>query len=210
MASPNDPNKPLGDRDKVSREVGAHVGYGWIWVSIAIIIILVIWFEGFGWGGYGGWWWGSHPHTAVVPHNENAIPANPPPGIGQPEAGGSHAALGGDGVQILTAADKHHFIKQPFVIRHVPVQKVNNDRAFWIGANNSDTMLVVLTGNAASNKIQQGERVNLSGRVSRAPSADQAKRMWSLSDEEAKRLEQQGAFVQATQVQTEQAGSGQQ
>lgn len=205
MASPNDPNKPLGDHEKVAREVGAHVRYGWIWIWIVIIIILVIWFGGFGWGGYGGWWWGSHPHTAVLPNGPNAaVPANPPPGIGQPESAGSHAALGGDGVQILTAADKHHFIKQPFVIRHVPVQKTNSDKAFWIGINNSDTMLVVLTGDAANGKIQQGQRVNVTGRVSRAPSAENAKRMWSLSDEDAKRLEEQGAFVQATQVQTDQ------
>src|SRR6185312_2411970 len=54
----DDPNRPLGDRDRVEREVGARVGYGWIWIWIAIIIILVIWFGGFGWGGYGGWWWG--------------------------------------------------------------------------------------------------------------------------------------------------------
>jgi len=62
----DDPNRPLGDRDRVEREVGARVGYGWIWIWIAIIIILVIWFGGFGWGGYGGWWWGNRPPRRLL------------------------------------------------------------------------------------------------------------------------------------------------
>lgn len=204
----NDPNKPLGDRERVARETGARVGYGWIWIWIVIIIILVIWFGGFGWGGYGGWWWGSRPHTAVVPHEETG-------GIGtaQPAPAGNAAALGGSGVQILTAANKQPFINHAFNIRNVPVQQTNSNHAFWIGANNNDTMLVVLTGNqnsAANANLQQGQRVNVTGTVARAPSADNAKRMWSLSDDDAKRLEQQGAYIQATQVQTEQPQQSQQ
>jgi hypothetical protein len=201
MAS--DPNQPLGDRERVARETGARVGFGWIWIWIVIIIILVIWFGGFGWGGYGGWWWGSRTHTAVLPHNETG-------GIGnaQPAPAGNNAALGGGGVQILTATNKQLFVNQGFDIRNVPVQQTNNNQAFWIGANNSDTMLVVLTGNqnnAANANIQQGQRVNVTGTIERAPSAAEAKRLWSLSDNDVNRLEQQGAYVQATQVQTEQS-----
>ncbi|HET8637294.1 MAG TPA: hypothetical protein VFL96_10625 [Acidobacteriaceae bacterium] len=202
----DDPNRPLGDRDRVEREVGARVGYGWIWIWIAIIIILVIWFGGFGWGGYGGWWWGHRPRTALVGPNQ----ANGGPAInGQPAPGGSPAAVTGSGVQILTSANKQPFVGQPFVINNVPVQNAANDRAFWIGANDNDTMLVVLTGNqnnARNSNAQKGVRVNISGTVERAPSAEQAKRMWSLSDDDAKKLEQQGVFVQATQVEAGPAG----
>ncbi len=201
----DDPNRPLGDRNRVEREVGARVGYGWIWIFIAIIIILVIWFGGFGWGGYGGWWWTNRPHAAVVGPTPNSGLAN----NGQPAPAGSPAAVTGSGVQILTANNKQIFVGQPFVINNVPVQKTANDRAFWIGANDNDIMLVVLTGsqNSAGNpNIQNGVRVNLSGTVERAPSAEQAKRMWSLSDDDAKKLEQQGVFVQATQVEAGPAG----
>jgi hypothetical protein len=201
----DDPNKPLGDRDRVEREVGARVGYGWIWIWIAIIIILVIWFGGFGWGGYGGWWWGNRPRTAVVGPAPNGNLAN----NGQPAPAGSPAAVTGSGVQILTAANKQPFVGQPFVINNVPVQNAANDRAFWIGANDNDTMLVVLTGNqnnAGNSNVQNGVRANISGTVERAPSAEQAKRMWSLSDDDAKKLEQQGVFVQAAQVEAGPAG----
>lgn len=202
------PNKPLGDRDRVEREVGAGVRYGWIWIWIAIIIILVIWFGGFGWGGYGGWWWGNRPQRALVQPNpangQNAGLAT----NGQP--GGNNMALGGAGVQILTAANKQAFVGKPFGIRNVPVQDTNsnNKRVFWIGANNIPPMLVVLEGNndtTTNTNIQQGERVNVSGTVARAPSAADAKNMWKLSDDQAKRLEQQGAYIQATEVEVGQA-----
>lgn len=202
MASP-DPNKPLGDRDRVEREVGARVGYGWIWIWIAIIIILVIWFGGFGWGGYGGWWWGRHPQTSVAQPNpangQNAGLAT----NGQPTNG----ALGGGGVQILTSANKQAFVGKRFSISDVPVQQTNGNQAFWIGANNISPMLVVFEGNNNTSNagIQQGARVNVTGMVARAPSAANAKRMWKLSEEDANRLEQQGAYVQASRVEAAQA-----
>lgn len=202
MAAP-DPNKPLGDRDRVEREVGARVGYGWIWIWIAIIIILVIWFGGFGWGGYGGWWWGDRPQTAVV--SPNAANGN---NAGLATQGQStNGALGGAGVQILTSTNKQAFIGKPFSILEVPVQQTNGNQAFWIGANNIPPMLVVLEGNnntTTNADIQQGSRVNVTGKVARAPSAADAKRMWKLSDDDANRLEQQGAYVQASQVQSAQ------
>src|SRR5690348_2288037 len=109
----DDPNRPLGDRDRVEREVGARVGYGWIWIWIAVIIILVIWFGGFGWGGYGGWWWGSRPQSSVVQPNpangQNAGLAT----NGQPAPAGSATAVAGSGVQILTATNKQPYINQP-------------------------------------------------------------------------------------------------
>ncbi len=202
MASP-DPNKPLGDRDRVEREVGARVGYGWIWIWIAVIIILVIWFGGFGWGGYGGWWWGRRPQTSVVQPNpangQNAGLAT----NGEPSTNG---ALGGAGVQILASANKQAFIGKPFSILDVPVQQTDGNQAFWIGGHNVPPMLVVREGNTITNaNIQQGARVNITGVIARAPSAAEARRMWKLSDNDANRLEQQGAYVQASQVEATQS-----
>ena len=201
MASP-DPNKPLGDRDRVEREVGARVGYGWIWIWIAIIIILVIWFGGFGWGGYGGWWWGRRPQAAVV--QPNAANGNNA-GLATRGRPSTNGALAGAGVQILTSTNKQAFVGKPFSIVDVPVQQTNGNRVFWIGANNIPSMLVVLEGDqntTANADIEQGSRINVTGTVERAPSAAEARRMWKLSDDDAKRLEQQGAYVQASQVQS--------
>jgi hypothetical protein len=48
--------------------------------------------------------------------------------------------------------------------------------------------------------VGNGDRVNVSGTVEKAPAADQAKQQWHLSDDAAKRLEQQGVYLSATQM----------
>lgn len=198
MASPNDPNKPLGDRRKVAREVGGGMRWGWIWILVVIIVILVVWFGGFGWGGPGGFLTGRHPKPLASAPNAN-VQQNPAAVTqGQPP---NSAALGGDGVQILTATHKAALVGQPFDIRNVPVTEKDGSHAFWIGANNMEPMLVVLVGSEASNAdaaIPQGSRADITGTVERAPSAQIARRRWQLSEEGAKRLEQEGAYVQAT------------
>lgn len=197
MASPNDPNKPLGDRSKVEREVGGGMRWGWIWIAIVIIIILVIWFGGFGWGTSGGWWaTRSAPRLAPAP-NAN-LQQNPAPVTPGQQANG---AVNGDGVQILTSPHKSALVGQPFDIRNVPVVEKDGPRAIWIGANNMEPMLVVLAGNEATNAdaaVAQGSRVDVTGTVEHAPSAEIAQRQWQLSADGVKRLEQEGAYVQAT------------
>lgn len=197
MASPDDPNKPLGDRSKVEREVGGGVRWGWIWIIIAIIVILVVWFGGFGWGGPGGF---LMRHQKPLPAAPNAnVQQNPAP-LTQGRQPNS-AAVGGDGVQILTSTHKSALVGQPFDIRNVPVEEKDGDHAVWIGANNLEPMLVVLVGQEATNAdagITQGSRVDVTGTVERAPSAQLAQREWHLSADGAKRLEQEGAYVQAT------------
>lgn len=201
---------PLKDDSKVAKDVGASVTFGWGWIVLAIVIILVIWFGGFGWGTYGGWWWGHHPsNTTVQPANVSngqtpTANAGQPANNGVPAAEGDNMALGGEGVQILTShADKAGFAGRPFVIRNVLVVEKNSPRAYWIGAPNVTPMLVVLTpaaSNSSNTGINQNTRVDVTGVVARTVSADQAKRMWSLSDVDANRLEHEGAYVQATQM----------
>jgi hypothetical protein len=143
-----------------------------------LIIIAAIWFAGWGWGGYGGWWWG-RPRTIVVQQG-NVQPT-------------------GEGVAVLNAADKQPFVGQAFSIRNVRVAKKVNDQAFWIGTgDHARSMLVV--GSTAGN-IREGEQIDVTGTVEKAPPAAQAKQQWSLSDDGAQRLEQQRAYVQANQVQ---------
>lgn len=198
MASPNDPNKPLGDREKVTREVGGGMRWGWIWILVVIIVILVVWFGGFGWGGSAGFLTGRHRQP--LPAAPNANVQQNPAAVTQGQQPNS-SALGGDGVQILTATHKAALVGQPFDIRNVPVTEKDGNHAFWIGANGGEPMLVVLVGGeaaAADAAIPQGSRVDITGTVERAPSAQIAQRQWSLSEDGAKRLEQEGAYVQAT------------
>jgi hypothetical protein len=207
MATPqrNFPNPPLGDDNKVANEVGARARFGWVWIAVIIIAILVVWFGGFGWGTYGGWWWGGNRPQAPLAQPASVNNAQPP-NAEQPAPGTSAAVVSGSGAQILASpsTNRQALVGQSFNIRNVPVQSKASNGAFWIAANNNAPMLVALNGGATnpmSADIAPGVRVNITGTVARAPSAAQAKRLWALSDNDVNRLEQQGAYVQATQVQ---------
>lgn len=206
MATPqrNFPDPPLGDDNKVAEEVGARVRYGWIWVVVVILFALAIWFGVFGWGAYGGWWGGHRVRTAPIAAPEstnNGQPAVNP----QPASATSAAVLSGSGVQVLASTDKGSLVGQPFDINNVPVQQKSANGAFWIGASSGEPMLVVLNGGAGNPNwagLSRGIRVNITGVVERPPSPEQATRLWSLSNIDANRLEQQGAYIQAALVQT--------
>lgn len=56
------------------------------------------------------------------------------------------------------------------------------------------------TANAGTGTPRQW--LDVTGKVVKAPPAAQAKQQWGLSDADANQLEQEGAYIQATQVQT--------
>lgn len=194
-ASPQNPDPrnrdnvhPIGEPRRVDREVGGGVRFGWawiwVWLLILAFIIAIVWFGGWGWAGHGGWWWSNHNARVIQ----------------QPVAN-----VNGSGVAVLNATNKQPFIGSSFTVRSVPVQTVINDHAVWIGENDGASMLVVLTGanNTVTNaNIAQGDRINVVGTVQKAPAAAQAARQWSLTNDDANRLEQQGAYIQATEVQS--------
>lgn len=208
MASPQrpDPNEPRRDyrdyedlkRARMERRTSAGAGFAWWWAFWIIIIGLAVWWAGWGWGGSGGWWWGNR--------------AGNPPAYGTPYGNGSttppaanQAAVNGPGLDILNATDKNPYIGKPFQANDVPVQQQVNDHAMWVGENNATPMLLVLTGSgntAANAHIGQGSLINITGTVEKAPPQQQAQQQWALSDDGAKRLEQQGAYIQAGQVHT--------
>lgn len=197
MASPqypppgDDRSKSKSERLRVERRIEEPVvrrryygfGWFWLWIWVWIIIILIVWFGGWGWGSYGGWWWGNRGRAGIVqPVNQ----------------------ITGSGVAVLSATNKQPFIGKQFQIRNVPVQQKSTDQAIWISMSNGTPMLVVLTGNqntTANANISGGSRVDVTGTVQKPPPAQQAKSQWSLSDEQTNRLEQQGAYIQARQVQ---------
>lgn len=179
--------EPLRDTHDVDRQVGGGVGWGWtwiwVWLLILAFIVAIVWFGGWGWAGYGGWWWGNR--NAQVTQSA-AVPM-----------------MNGSGVAVLNATNKQPFVGRPFNITNVPVQTVINDHTLWVGANGATPMLVVLAGNnntAPNANISEGSRININGTVEKAPPAAQAKQQWSLSDDDANRLAQQGAYIQATEV----------
>lgn len=205
MASPND---PLRDNRRSERDIGGGAGWIWIWVWIIIIFILVVWFGGWGWGGYGGWWWGNRNVRVVQPLNGNGNNA----GAINNGAGATPLPTG-NGVAVLNATDKQPFVGKPFSVGNVPVQSKVNDHVLWVGTNNSTPMLVVLTGagnTTANASVSEGDRVDITGTVEKAPPKGEAQHNLQLSDDDASRLEQEGAYIQATQVTKTTTQSGQQ
>lgn len=165
-----------------AKEVGPgwRFGFWWIW----ILVIVGIWYVGFGWGNSGGWVWG-HRNRGVVSRNDTAVT--------------------GDGAVILNSANKRQYIGQAFQIQNAPVQRAASSVALWIGSpTNSTPMLLVTTGvpsNPGTTDLAGGQSIYASGRVTPAPTAAQAKQQWKLSDSDVAKLEQQGAYIQANQVQ---------
>ncbi|HEV2135095.1 MAG TPA: hypothetical protein VGR47_12725 [Terracidiphilus sp.] len=193
------------ERSRRERRATAAAGFAWWWVFWVVIIALAIWWAGWGWGGSGGWWWGGRARTApaygttaMAPGTANTTPAN-----GNYAGGANQAVTTGSGLAVLNATNKQAYVGKQFQVSDVPVQKKVNDRVLWIGAKNATPMLLILSGNgnsSANAHIDKGSLVSVTGTVQKAPPRAQAKSQWSLSGDGADRLEQQGAYIQATQV----------
>lgn len=190
MATPrgNDPNsqKERDLREMENRRAGYEaveyrrrrgwIAWGWIW--LLILICCFLWFAGWGWGGYGGWW-----------------------GARQRYLG--EQAITGSGAAVLYSSTKADYVGQAFNLENAPVQHEINNRVFWVGSAHAAPMLVVVktTRNSGKPAIRSGERISISGIVEKAPPAAEAQHNWGLSNQGAQRLEQQQAYLQATVVQ---------
>jgi hypothetical protein len=212
MAEPErrDINQPpthvddLGDQRVVERETRG--GWRWWWV-VPVIIALAVWWAGWGWGGTGGWWWGRvQSENTRIPAKAGATTAETLANAGaqQPstsasaDKGGPETSMTGPGVPILAAADKQAFIGKSFSADRVPVNEKVSDHAMWIGG--AHPMLAVVAGNGNEKAVDTGKIVVAAGTVKKAPPARQARREWSLSNQDATRLEQEGAYIQISEL----------
>lgn len=222
--------EPIVDvQRRVEREVGTGRPFAWAWIWIPIAIA-AFWFCGWGWGSWGGWWWGhGGPSATHSANNSKAVqmPAQnqpaatnpgtntvqtPPPGTpgsaGAPyRASGAApaASITGSGVAVLDAQNKNSFVGHSFQISDVPVQKVDNNHAVWIGTTNTrraGPILAIVSGNAANvmSALRVGDRINVTGTVEKAPSRAQAEHSWKISSEDANNVEADGVYVRATQI----------
>lgn len=171
--------------------------YGSSWILLCLV--LVFWYVGFGWGDSGGWLWG-HRHAAVPVTNSGD--------------------LSGTGVAILEVANKQDYIGQSFQVSNVSVDHWSGSRAVWIGSRHSylpmllilpsapsfapatpggDTAVAPGSGQSGSSPARV-QRLDVSGRIMKAPPLAQAQQQWHLSDEDVNQLEEEGVFIQATSV----------
>lgn len=225
----HEPGPIVESQRRVEREVGTGRPFAWAWIWIPIVIA-AFWFCGWGWGSWGGWWWGhgnvsstsSANNASVVRAPNQPAPGTPvagtpnqaqtppPPGTpgtaGTPNRGGATAAnITGSGVAVLDAQNKSSFVGQSFTINNVPVQKVDNNHAVWIGTNNTrraGPLLAVLSGSSANalKNLTVGDRVNVTGTVEKAPPVRQAEHNFSISSEDANNVHADGVYIRANQI----------
>jgi len=195
MASPQRPDLNKRPSDSGPRSIPApparrvlrRARFVWWVIFWAVVLILALWWAIWGWAGTGGWWWAGRVQstTTYTPQNTN------------------RPALSGPGVAALQAADKRSFIGKYFQASNVPIQAVAGQNAIWVGPDNAQPMLVILSGsgaNASQVGFAKGGLVDVTGTVENAPPLAQARQQWSLSGADAARLEQQGAYIQARQI----------
>ena len=157
-------------------------GFAWAWIWWVIFILIIVgWFGGWGWGEYGGWWgWGGAPTRTAQQLTRTANPN-----------------------AILDATNRQAFLGQTIGVTNTQVLHKVNDAEFWVGPRDEQSLFVVLAGADNSTKnagVGEGDQVNVTGSVQKAPSPQQAKQQWHLDDDTVKRLENQAVFLSATQV----------
>lgn len=168
---------------------------------ILLFAAILIWYVGFGWGDSGGWLWGNR-ESAAEPVNNGQI--------------------SGPGVAILEVADKQDYAGQPFEVRNVPVDHWSGKTAVWIGSSHSYLPMLLLLppgsgiappsgtaprtapaspGSSPASPSAPLQRLDVTGKVVKAPPLREAQQQWHLSDEDVDQLEQEGVYIQATQAQ---------
>ena len=194
----------LGEEEEIERVSRGNWRWWWIW---PVIIALGFWWAGWGWGSTGGWWFGRmHSQNTAIPAPvgsrttetlANAGAKQPPTNA---TLGGSPQKMVGPGVPVLAAQDKKAYIGKQFAANEIPVQQKVSSNALWIGENKPMLAVVSGSGHDSAKGVDQGVLVDAIGTVKKAPPKAEAKRQWALSDDDASRLENQGAYIEVSQL----------
>lgn len=171
---PNHEDAQPGNRTSERRARRARNLFWTFWIVVAVCVV--------------GWLvWGAS-NGGHIPFTGQSSVQSPP--------------VSGSGLTALNAADKQPFAGKSFQLNNVPVQTKINSKVFWIGRNKGTSMLMVMNkpNTAKNGLISEGQLVDVTGTVEKAPPAGQARQQWSLSSGDAARLQQQGAYIQATQA----------
>ena len=84
----------------------------------------------------------------------------------------------GSGLEILNSANKQAFVGRSFQLNNAPVKTKVSNYAFWISSPDTPAMLVVVTNPTQPNpSITQGDEVNVTGTVRKAPPEEKPNRI---------------------------------
>ena len=99
-------------------------------------------------------------------------------------------------------ADPAMLAGREVVLRTVRVQAIPQPNVYWVGPSADQVVMVVRgaqTPGAAPN-VTVGDSITLDGLVLWMPSADRARQLWNLNQDNLDRLQRQEIYVQAEQI----------
>ncbi|MGA7523003.1 MAG: hypothetical protein WBW84_11005 [Acidobacteriaceae bacterium] len=222
----NPPVLETFETGRARREIssGWRFGFWWVW----ILIIAGIWYVGFGWGTSGGWIWGHRQAVQTADDTALAGPGvaildanNKLPFVGQ-----------GFQIQNVPverdAGPRSYWIGSQF--NSVPMLVVNasnmanprgSSRDAAAGHKSAPAAAAGNPPNAAANAAGSPDRtannsrsaaaipatapdewLDVTGQILKAPPAGQAEQQWGLSTGDTDRLEGEGVYINATEMQT--------
>lgn len=189
MAEPlrKDPEFQQADRP-AERQFNVH-RYGnpnrgprrwWFWI---LLIIVIVWFV--------VWGRGSH----------NSHPANTTP-VAVPQTPATPAGPAMDVASMLS--QPNNYIAKPVRLRDVLVQSVNDDASIFVGASNTEQILVVLKKGAIpdtlkgkANTIPKGGVITITGTATNPSSTAELEHTAKIKRSEAEQVMKQGIVIEA-------------
>ena len=105
---------------------------------------------------------------------------------------------------VLSSPNKQQYIGRSLEIVRTPVLKRVSGSMFWLGSKDDPApVLVVMAGpaqNGRNSNLHEGDTMNVVGQVQKAPTVQEATQRWHLPQSAAERLQQEGAYIEASEV----------
>jgi hypothetical protein len=181
-------------------------GLRWLWLW-PIAAAVVFWWAGWGWGSSGGWLFGHNRVDGVAAQRSGqnsgtraSAEIKQQEMVSRGDIAKEKTYTTASGADIVASREKVIYIGKRFQATGIPIQRRVNGRVLWIGQGTPMLAVVNGTPSAAERNAAPGRDVNATGMVRQAPSPDQAKQRWGLSDEDMAQLEQQGAYVELSHL----------
>ncbi|MDI1450743.1 hypothetical protein [Polyangium sp. 6x1] len=135
-------------------------------------------------------------------------PGTTPPAAGQQQAQqpGAQAEPIRDLTIVLVTPERPTLFNRQFDLVGAQVQRVSNDRVFWIGPSADRVVPAYLDDQArsalqqAQHKLQKGDQIALVGQIREAPSAQLLQQQWGLSTQDAQELNNMQAYLYVTRI----------
>gem|GEM_PF-5059433 len=107
---------------------------------------------------------------------------------------------------IITAPDRTANLNRQAELTNTGVQRVANERVFWVGTATDRAIPVYIDDDARRSlpadqqRLNAGDRVTVIGEIRRAPSTDDLQRQWKLSAQDAEQVNKAQVYVHAKQI----------